>query len=113
MPPGLVRVNEAPDERIGDGLLAGHSEAIGMAALQHQPRVGAREPARLGDLIWIDRELARLGLGDATQHERVRKWPGLARVELDLANRDAGFLQHLAAHRVLDVLARLDEAGKG
>src|SRR5215471_6924124 len=39
--------------------------------------------------------------------------PGLARVELDLAHPDAGFLQHLAAYRVLDVLARLNEAGEG
>src|SRR5215475_15481236 len=108
--PELIRVNEAPDERVGDGLLAGHSEALGVAALQHEPRVGAREPARLGDLVRVDRELARLGLGDATQHERVGKWPGLARVERNLAHPDAGFLQHLAAHRVLDVFARLNEA---
>src|SRR5262245_4827948 len=111
--PELVRVNEAPDQRIGDGLLAGHSEAVGVAALQHEPCVVAREPACLGDLVWIDQELARLGLGDATQHERVGEWPGLARVELDLAHPDAGFLQHLAAHRVLDVLSRFNEAGQG
>src|SRR5690349_16972756 len=111
--PGLVRVNEAPDKRIGDGLLAGHSEAVGVTALQHEARIGAREPARFGDLVWVNRQLARLGLGDATQHKRVGERPGLARVELDLAHPDASFLQHLAAHRVLDVLARLNKAGQG
>jgi hypothetical protein len=38
--------------------------------------------------------------------------PRLARVELDLAHLDAGFLEHLAAHSVLDVLTGLDEAGE-
>src|SRR5215467_93285 len=54
--PELVCVNEAPDERVGDRLLAGHGEAVGVAALQHEIGVGARKPARFGDFVWIDRE---------------------------------------------------------
>ena len=83
-----------------------------MPALQHQPRIRPREPARLGDLVGVDGDLGGLGLADAAQHEGMRERPRLARVEGHLADLDAGLLQHLAAHGVLDVLAGLDEAGE-
>src|SRR5262249_61559018 len=43
---------------------------------------------------------------------RHRERPGLRGEIADATAHDAGLLLHLAPHRLLDVLARLDEAGE-
>src|SRR5690606_35849051 len=45
-------------------------------------------------------------------HQRMREGPGLTCMVSDAAEADAGLFEDLAAHRVLDGLSRLDEAGE-
>src|SRR5208282_135719 len=71
------------------------------------------EPARVLELVAIDVELGRDGLGMEAEHDRGRKRPRLGGVVAHVRNADAGLLEHLARDRVLQALARLDEAGKG
>src|SRR5690606_35902328 len=109
--PGLeFALDEGGNQRPRDGLLTRHPEAIGVLTLQHQPDVVARKPARVDDLVGIDRNVGRLGDPNAADHQRVRERPRLGRVEADLADLDVGLLLRPPPDRTLDVLAGFDEA---
>src|SRR5207302_8126193 len=71
------------------------------------------EPARILELAGIDGDLGRLGPRREAEHDRGGEGPGLRGVVANLADADAGLLTYLARHRILETLARLDEAGQG
>ena len=75
-------------------------------------RVVRREPLRLDDLLTVDLDLPREVLRAEADHHLVREGPRLAAAELDVAHREADLLHHLPAHRVLERLPRLHEAGQ-
>ncbi len=100
------------DQRMRDRLLARDGQPFRVPALQHGAGVGLAEPARVGEFGGVEHDLGRLGPRDAAEHEGVRERPRLARMVADLPDLDARLLQHLAPHGMLDVLARLDEAGE-
>ena len=83
-----------------------------LAGLEGGAQLVAGEPAGLVDLVAVDVDLGGGGAGHEAEHEAGRERPGLAGDVLDLADGDAGLLVHLAAHRLLDGLARLDESGE-
>ena len=67
-------------------------------------------PLGVFQFLGIDRDGAASGARVKSQHERGRERPGLRRVIGHLVDRDAGLLEHLARDRLLEALARLDEA---
>ena len=80
---------------------------------QHRGRPRrAREPAAVLELVRVGADVVAERLAEAADHQRIGKRPGLAGMVDDAAEPDAGFLEGLAPHRVLDRLARLDEAGE-
>src|SRR5262245_60653225 len=79
-------LDEARDQSVGDGVLAGHCQPVGVSAFQHQPCLLARKPARFGDLRGIDRNLSRLGPTHTSQHQRMWEWPRLAGMKAHLAD---------------------------
>ena len=74
---------------------------------------GAAEPARLGELAVVGEYLLARRQGVKADHQRRGKRPGLRGDVAAVRDADIGFLGDLAAHRILEALARLDEAGDG
>src|SRR5580658_3657503 len=72
----------------------------------------AVEPARVLELAAINDDVLAECFGVTADHQRHRQRPRLRGEIFDVAADDADFLEHFAAHRFLDRLARLDEAGK-
>src|SRR5690606_1785168 len=95
---------------------AAHRGGAGQLDLVGRERGGellAAEPARLGDLLVLEGELAGLRRpGAVAEHERAREGPGLAAHVLDLGDGHAHLLGDLAGDGVLEALAGLDEAGE-
>src|SRR5262245_48719748 len=81
-------------------------------ARHHLADLVAVEPARLGELLGIDRDLLGQRLGQKADHQARRKRPGLRRQVAHAPAADARLFAHLAAHGLLERLARLDEAGE-
>ena len=67
---------------------------------------------RVGNLDGIAHNLTVKPLGTEPQHQRVRKWPGLAADVTHVAYRDAHFFQCLANDRFFQRLAWFDEPRK-
>src|SRR3569832_1707690 len=95
-----------------DGDRRWRRQPVLVPAQQHVGDLVAREPARALELGGVDLDVAALGLGEGADHQRHRERPWLRREVTHAAADDAGFLDRLAPHRVLDRLARLDEPGK-
>src|SRR3954469_16986889 len=72
----------------------------------------AREPAHVLELVVADGRLAARVVGEEAEHERARERPRLRARVAHAAHRDAGLLEHLARHGLLERLARLDEASE-
>src|SRR5207249_902317 len=72
----------------------------------------AREPADVEHLFRIDGDRLAEALAVEPEHDVAGKRPGLARVILHRADGYARLLEHLASHRLLQRLARLNEAGE-
>src|SRR4051794_27234231 len=70
------------------------------------------EPVGSSELARVDGDLARSPLRAEAEHQRVREGPGLAAEILDVGDLDPHLLADLAAHRRLQRLPRLDEAGQ-
>ncbi|EEF25798.1 conserved hypothetical protein, partial [Ricinus communis] len=77
-----------------------------------RPFVVRPEPARLGQLVGVDADLAARIISGERDHQRVRERPGLAAEVAQLAHLQAHFLVHLAVYRLLDRFARLQETGQ-
>src|SRR5215469_2628155 len=105
-----VVLHEGAHDVMGDRDRIGRGEAGRMYASEHQRHLRAIEPARVLELAVVDRDLVRARLGVAADHQRHRERPGLRSEIGDAAADDAGFLAGLTPNRVLDGLARLDEA---
>src|SRR2546425_1013194 len=90
----------------------GRIVGAGGGARHHLPDLIAAEPARLGDLLGVDRDLLGQGLGEKPNHEARRKGPRLRSQIANAPAPDARFLAHLAAHGLLQGFTRLDEAGE-
>src|SRR6185312_398558 len=88
------------------------AKPVGMLAHQHQRDLVAVEPARALELGRIDLDVVIECLGVAADHQRHGERPGLRREVGDAPARDPGLFVHLAAHRLLDVLAGLHEPGE-
>src|SRR3954449_10443626 len=73
----------------------------------------AGEPPHVLQLVVGDVRLTGQHACLEAQHQRGGERPRLAAAVDDLADDDAGLLPHLADDRVLERLARLDEAGEG
>ena len=89
-----------------------HEDAEGLVAGEHGADLVAGKPAAVLQLGDVGADVLVERLAEAADHQRIGERPGLAGVIDDAAEPDAGFLQRLAPHRVLDRLARLDEAGE-
>src|SRR4051794_30589070 len=87
-------------------------EPVRVAALDHRAHLVAREPAAGLELVAIEGDLLAQRLAEAADHQRGREGPGLRGEVAHLADRHARLLLGLAANRVLDRLAGLDEAGE-
>src|SRR5262249_52021349 len=96
--------------RYGDRRRRG--QAGRMRAGQEADRLVAGEPARVLELLAVHGDVVAQRLGMAADHQRHRKRPGLRGEVAHAAGDDAGLLERLAPHRILDRLTRLDEAGK-
>ena len=107
-PPFRERLDEVMRDRHREGRL----QPVRMLAGEHQPHLLALEPAAVLQLRRVALDLRRQRLGVAADHQRGGEGPGLARMIGDAADRDAGLLLHLAPHRLLDRLARLQESGE-
>src|SRR5262245_16929474 len=68
-------VDEARDQRMGNGLLARQVQPFGMLPLQHQSGLAAGEPSCLGDLAALDGDIGALRLPEAANHQRMRERP--------------------------------------
>src|SRR5580704_7608496 len=82
-------------------------QAARMAARAHRCKLLAVEPARVLDLAAVDHDVVRLGFSMTADHQRHRERPWLRREIAHTPGNDADLLQHFAAHRFLDRLARL------
>jgi hypothetical protein len=69
-------------------------------------------PAHVLQLAVAGHRIARRVASVEAEHQRDRERPRLGLQVADVANGDAGLLQHLARDRVLQPLARLDEPGQ-
>ena len=105
-------LRERLDQMMRDRHREGRLQPSGCVAGEHQPHLLALEPAAVLQLRRVALDLGRQRLGVAADHQRGGERPGLARMIGDAADRDAGLLLHLAPHRLLDRLARLQEAGE-
>ena len=77
------------------------------------PHLRPGEPARLADLLLVDRDpLAGRGHRLESEHQAARHRPRLAAQVADLPDDDRGLLEDLAGDRVLGRLPRLDEPGE-
>ena len=89
-----------------------HRQARGhlqLTGLQSGNQVVDAEPVRFGQLR-TKSDGRILGDRGETEHDRCRKRPRLRGMIIASADTHAGFLEHLAAHRVFEAFARLDEA---
>src|SRR6266436_1834120 len=84
----------------------------GGGARRHLPNLIAAEPARLGELLGVDRDLLGQGLGEKPNHEARWKRPRLRSQVAHAPAANARLLAHLAAHGLLQGFTRLDEAGE-
>src|SRR5436190_21027394 len=98
------------DDVIGDRHGRRRAQAVGMAPQQHARDLLAVEPAAVVELGAVDHDLGRERLGVAADHQRGRERPGLRPEIGDAPADDAGLLAGFPPHRILDRLARLDEA---
>src|SRR6188474_2654253 len=69
------------------------ADALGMLTLEHQQDLIAREPARVLQLLAVDRDVRVRRARMAADHQRHRKRPGLRAEIFHLAADDAGLLQ--------------------
>src|SRR5262249_28808717 len=83
-----------------------------MLAQEHQRHLLAVEPAGAGKLAVVDHDVMGDRLGVAADHQRGREWPRLRSEVSDAPTHDARLFAGLAANRILDRLAWLDEAGE-
>src|SRR5262249_26108574 len=109
---GNLAFDPGADDVVRDRDRWRRAEPVGMAAQQHQGDLLALEPARALELGAVDLDVGGERLGVAADHQRHRERPGLRRKIRNAATHDAGLLEHLAPHRFIDVLARLDKAGE-
>ena len=87
------------------------AQIVGMAVLQHQCDVVAREPAHVLHFLVIDVEAVISGDAVAAdQSGRRGRARGWGEHVAHLADTPPRFLEGLAPHRILDRLARFDEA---
>src|ERR1041384_1397988 len=106
----IVRLDPGADDVVRDRDRRRYRDLLRMLAAEHLHHLVTREPARVLELLAIDRDLGRGRLRVAADHQRHRERPGLRREVLHAPADDAGFLQRLAPRRFFDALARLDEA---
>src|SRR5690349_15700684 len=98
------------DQLPGDGQRRRQVE-VGLAARDRRQLL-AREPAHVVELVVTGGCLAA-GVGRVeAEHQRHGERPRLRGAVEDVADLHARLLQHLALHRLLERLARLDEAGQ-
>ena len=88
------------------------AQAFGVPARQHACYFRLGKPPRVLKFRAVDDNFSGQGLGMAADHQRGRERPGLRAEIGHLAAEDAGFLAGFTPHRVLDRLARLEEAGE-
>ena len=82
---------------------------------QSGAQLAALPPPRLDQLVGLRlRHPGAVGVGERPEANHQRGWegPGLGGDVLDADNLDAGLLAGLTDHRLLERLARLDEAGQ-
>ena len=68
-----------------------------------------RVPSRILHLIPIDLELAFRMFSSKPDHQRMRKWPGLAAEVANITDTDSNFFLYLPLHSLFEGLARLHE----
>src|SRR5918997_6153534 len=107
-----VAGNPPSDQMMRNGHAHRAAQPVRVAAVEHEGDFVAREPAPVLKFVAVEGDLPGEGLADAAHHEIGRKGPGLRGDIAHRADAYAGFLEGFAAHRVLDRLARLDEAGE-
>src|SRR3569832_2399828 len=107
-----LALDPGADDVMRDGDRRRRGQSVLVASHQHVGDFVARKPARVLKLGRIDLDVARFRFGEGADHEQHQKRPGLRRELAHAAADDTGFLHRLAAHGVLDRLARLDETGK-
>src|SRR6185503_1210176 len=90
----------------------GRIVGAGRGARHHLADFSAGKPARLGELLGVDRDLLGQGLGEKPHHEARGKRPRLGRQIAYAAAADPRLLAYLAAHGLLERFSRLDEAGE-
>src|ERR1041385_2705697 len=81
-------------------------------ARHHGADLVAMKPARLRQLLRIDRDLLREALAQKAHHQARREWPGLAGKVFYATDADVGFLVNLAPHALFKRLSRLHKAGQ-
>src|SRR3954453_20009262 len=107
-----ARFQPLPEQMVRDRERMRRRQAVRVLPLLHQHPLRAREPARLLQFRAIDDDVLIQRPCRAADHQRRRIGPGLRHVIVDVGAANPGFLENLAAHRVLDGFRRLDEAGK-
>jgi hypothetical protein len=70
------------------------------------------KPARLSQLLRVDRDLLGEAFAQKAHHQARRKRPGLTGQVFHPADVNAGFFVNLAPHALLKRLARLHKAGQ-
>src|SRR4051812_18753154 len=105
-------VHPAAEQMMGDGEGMWPGKPVRVGSRQHQGRLVAREPARILQLRMVDDDVLVQRPRAAADHQRRRIGPGLGHVILHVGAADSGLFEDLAAHRVLDGLGGLDEAGE-
>src|SRR5690606_14314747 len=102
----------APQDKAGDRRPVRRLEAERVTVLEHLCDLIAAEPADILELGLVTRDLAAERLGEEADHQGGGDRPGLAGKIAYATDADAGLLEDLAPHRVLERFARLHEAGK-
>ncbi|MEE9603330.1 MAG: hypothetical protein V3V75_08505, partial [Thermoguttaceae bacterium] len=85
-------------------------ETAKMSPTVRRADFGAGEPAGILEFVIADSDLVAGGVGGEADHERRGERPRLRGVVAHLAHVDAGLFLDLAAHRLFQALARLDES---
>src|SRR3954463_8506221 len=87
----IVRLDPGPNDVMRDRDGRRDRDLLRMLAAEHLHDLLAREPARVLELLAIDRDVGRGRLRMATDHQRHRKWPRLRSEILHPPADDAGF----------------------
>ena len=111
-PPCGSPMQPAPEQMVGNGEWMRSRQAVRVLPPDHQGRFRAVEPAHVLQFVVIDHDVLVGRARRASDHQRRWIGPGLRHVIGDVGAADSGFLENLAANRVLDGLGRLDEAGQ-